>query len=160
MSAKLIIFNLLNIYLTSDHSILRGVFKTTFFNQNHNLQSFNSFSSQFHQPTNLLEAVKLPPRKNQRKITKEFFMSDSTHKKVIQTIDKIENSICNQNEVNLLWDDVKQIFSDELCSLPDLPSSSSKGGNRKLRKSQPFWNEELSNIWKDVCKSEKEIYKL
>ena len=43
-----------------------------------------------------------------------------------------------------------------MAKLPDLPTSSAKNANKKLRKSQPFWNEELEGYWKEVCKTEKE----
>ena len=43
-----------------------------------------------------------------------------------------------------------------MSKLPDLPTSSSNKNRKKFRKSQPFWNDELQNIWMDVCKTENE----
>ena len=42
-----------------------------------------------------------------------------------------------------------------MSKLPDLPQSIDKKGRRQKRKSQPFWNEELGNLWKIRCQKEK-----
>ena len=39
--------------------------------------------------------------------------------------------------------------------LPNLPSSLNKKQNKLLRKSQPFWNEDLETHWKKTCQLEK-----
>ena len=39
--------------------------------------------------------------------------------------------------------------------MPELPSSSFKKQNRKFKKSNKFWNDELENLWLESCKAEK-----
>ena len=55
-----------------------------------------------------------------------------------------------------MWLEVKNIFVLELSKLPDLPTSNSNKNKKRFRKSQPFWNDELQGIWKEVCRTEKE----
>ena len=40
--------------------------------------------------------------------------------------------------------------------LPNIPQSHSKKANNKRRKAHPFWNDELSDLWKDRCIKEKQ----
>ena len=47
------------------------------------------------------------------------------------------------------------IFLIEMSKLPDLPSSNSKKGRRQKRKSKPFWNQELNDLWVIRCDKEK-----
>ena len=50
---------------------------------------------------------------------------------------------------------MKHLFLSEMAKLPDLPNSQNKNAKNKFRKSKEFWNDELEEIWKNVCKTEK-----
>ena len=99
---------------------------------------------------------KRKPKKNLNKIDSHFFMSEETSNQVIQTIMKLELNIKNQQEIDSLWNEVKELLLKEMSKLPDLPTSSNKNNNKILKKSQPFWNAELDQIWKEVCRTERE----
>ena len=83
-------------------------------------------------------------------------MNEDVSKQVQSTIDRISNTIENQVEINLIWDKIKTIFLGEMSKLPDLPKSSDSKCNKNFQKSQPFWNEELGSIWREVCRTERE----
>ena len=66
---------------------------------------------------------------------------------------EIENK--NQLEIDSLWGEIKGLFLGEMSKLPDLPTSKNKKNRKNFNKSQPFWNDELSYIWKEVCRTER-----
>ena len=41
-----------------------------------------------------------------------FFMSDEINEQVLQAIERIENSIKTQNNINILWGEIKSLFID------------------------------------------------
>ena len=82
-------------------------------------------------------------------------MSDEIKAQVEATIVRLESIVQNQSVLDNLWLSVKQLLLDELDTLPDLPKSNQKKKNRNFRKSQPFWNNNIEDAWKEVCRSEK-----
>ena len=42
-----------------------------------------------------------------------------------------------------------------MCNLPTIPNAYGKKLKKSYRKSQPFWNEELENLWFAACQAEK-----
>ena len=88
-------------------------------------------------------------------------MSIEMNTQVENTILKLETVVQNQCKLDQAWSGVKSLLISELDSLPDLPTSNNKKQNHKFKKSQPFWNENLTAAWKDVCQSEKDylLYK-
>ena len=78
-------------------------------------------------------------------------MGREVEKQVQETILKLENAINNQTELDRLWCEVKCLLMNELDSLPDLPTSNSKKQKNKFRKSQPFWNENLTLVSLEGC---------
>ena len=95
------------------------------------------------------------PKKNLSKIDSNFFMSEDINNQVLETIMRLENGLKNQQEIDRLWVEVKELFLNEMSKLPDLPTSSNKKSNKNLKKSQPFWNDELEQIWREVCRTER-----
>ena len=98
---------------------------------------------------------KRPPKKNLKNLDKNFLMGEENFQQVLQTIQHLETTIKNQNEIDSLWGEVKNVFLIEMTKLPNLPSSNSNSNRKSFKKSQPFWNEELEHYWKQVCWSEK-----
>ena len=76
----------------------------------------------------------------------DFFMSQEISNKVQETILKLENRIENQNELDILWCEIKSLLLNELNSLLDLPTSNSKRKNKQFEKSQRFWNENIESV--------------
>ena len=83
-------------------------------------------------------------------------MSNEVHQQVLNTIEKLENIVCNQAKIDTLWEEIKKLFLNELSLLPDLPKSNSKKSSSKFKKCRTFWNQELANCWQSVCSTEKE----
>ena len=63
----------------------------------------------------------------------------------------------NQAKIDTLWSKIKELFLGELKTLPLLKGGNCKSDKRKLRKSSPFWNDELTNLWSNTCLAEKEF---
>ena len=82
-------------------------------------------------------------------------MSNETLELVLLTISRLQNIVDTKEEINELWSEVKQIFLSEMSTLADIPQSNLKKQNRKFRKSKPFWNQELEQLWSNSCKAEK-----
>ena len=82
-------------------------------------------------------------------------MSDEIRASIMSTIERIESLEQNQSGIDTLWGDVKSLFLNEMNKLPDLPQSNNKNLNKMLRKSQPFWDTELENLWRLACHAEK-----
>ena len=128
-----------------DHSILRGIFSS-------------SLPKQFveTQPKEVNLSQHLPKKRNLKKINLDtFFLSDEIRQQVIQTIEKLENVGDHQLEIDNCWAEIKNLFKNELKTLPEMPKSGFKKNNGKFRKSTPFWNEELANLWQNLCANEK-----
>ena len=136
-----------------DHSILKGLFETSFYEKS----SQTMFPQHFPKiipPKNEIPSNR-PNRKNLKKMPENFFMTDEVHAQVMQTITKIEEAQSTQLEIDQLWSEIKNLFSQELNKIPCLPTSNNKKQNRLFRKSQPFWNPDLEELWKSTCRMEK-----
>ena len=57
-------------------------------------------------------------------------MSDEIRLQVENTILKLENIVQNQDQLNHLWGDIKNLLLKELDSLPDIPNSKNKNQNK------------------------------
>ena len=103
----------------------------------------------------------LPPKqhkkvkKNLSKIDQSFFMSEETFQLILLTINRLENIVNTKAEIDQLWSEIKNVIISEMNSLPELPMSNSKKQNRKFKKSNKFWNEELEILWLETCSTEK-----
>ena len=82
-------------------------------------------------------------------------MSEEISQHVLNTINRLETGRKNQTEIDRLWGEIKMLFLNEMSKLPDLPTSSNKKSNRSFKKSQPFWNTDLEQLWKEVCRTER-----
>ena len=133
-----------------DHSILSGTFISSHFKFS---QAENCSFEPFNKDPEIENKKK---RKNLKKVNDTFFMSEETRLLVVDTIARLENQIENQGEINRLWKEIKQLFLNEMEKLPDIPTSNSKKMKRNFRKLQPFWNDELRNLWFFACQAEKQ----
>ena len=143
-------FKLLPPISIPDHSILSGMFVTSFFEIGKNFELFDSKNKEFIQEQNATK----PPRKNLSKINNKFMMSKETLELILQAIKKLEVKVDTKKEIDLLWNEVKQVLLSEMNSLPDIPRTNCKKLNRKFRKSKPFWNQELESLWFKTCEAE------
>ena len=148
--------NLLNVQPPKslpDHSILKGTFETSFFEK----CSQPIFPQHF---PNLIPSDTVAPsnrtnKKNLSKMPRDFFMTAEIHQQVLQTITNIEIAESTKVEINQLWAQIKNLFSAELGKLPNVPKSKNNKQNKLFRKSQPFWNSDLEELWRTTCQVEK-----
>ena len=134
-----------------DHSILSCTFATSFYDFGKNYENTNSNKKASELPIK----PKGKNKKNLSKINNTFFMSKETTNLVLFTINKLENQVNTKTEIDTLWLEIKNIFLNEMDSLPNLPTSNLKNQNSKFKKSQSFWNQELEGLWLDTCTAEK-----
>ena len=134
-----------------DHSMLVSTFQTSFFN---NFINIHLKCPSNEQNNKFIFSQVHPRRKNIKKVDQSFMMSDSVHQNILQTINKLENIQNNQTELDNLWSEVKYIFLQEMPSLPNLPNCQNKKSNKGFRKSQAFWNQELSTLWQVLFQAE------
>ena len=135
-----------------DHSILKGTFITSFYENSSQSSTQNFPNLILHQSTNASSRTK---KKNLKKMPKDFYMSTEIRQQVLFTIDRIETAESTQQEINHLWSEIKNLFSEELDNIPDVPTSNNKKQKKLFRKSQPFWNADLAELWKVACQAEK-----
>ena len=121
-----------------DHSILRGSFCTSF--------SKKAISSRPIQVSSVKH--NLPPKRNLKMMNSEtFFLNNEIKQKVVETIQRLEHALNQQQEIDRYWTDIKKLFLDEMETLPIISKSACKKNNKKARKSTTFWNDELANLW-------------
>ena len=135
-----------------DHSILTATFTTSYFDFPQSVQSsFEPFNNIKENPQ------KKAQRKNLKKIDQTFLMGENNRQLVLNTIaiDRLENVVKNQRNVDELWKGIKDLFINEMENLPNIPSIKNKKLKKTFRKAQPFWNNELGNLWNLTCQAEK-----
>jgi hypothetical protein len=134
-----------------DHSILRGTFFTSFYENNAKQNFPCNFPRHIHvnNPTG-----SRPPKPNLKKMTTTFFMTNEINEQVLQAIERIESTLKTQNNINILRGKNKNLFINQLEKLPTLPAPGNKKQKKLFRKSQPFWNDDLANLWNITCQAE------
>ena len=73
-------------------------------------------------------------KKNLKKMDSDFFMSDEITNQVLETIRRLEFVDKNQQEIDNLWGEIKDLFLNEMSKLPDLPTSMNNKNRRNLKK--------------------------
>ena len=136
-----------------DHSLLFGIFETSFYGKSSEKVISSGFNKKNIETTNT--ASTRQKKKNLKKMPANFFMSEEIRLKVFETITRIESSQSTRDEVNNLWSSIKDLFLSELNKLPNIPISTNKKQNKLFRKSQPFWSNDLEALWKTTCQIEK-----
>ena len=142
-------FHLLPPKSVPDHSILSGTFVTSFYGADKLNEEGNKSDQEILILKNMTE------RRNLSKIDQSFFMDESIRNAIIATIERIESASKSQVEIDALWHEIKGLFITEMSNLPLIPIANGKKLKRSYRKSQPFWNEELENLWFAACQAEK-----
>jgi hypothetical protein len=105
-------------------------------------------------PTVPAQCTKDKNRKNIRKINQDFLSSPEIIKLIDDKITKLESLSHSQSQVDIIYSEITSIFMDEINKLPDISDSKSKSARRSFRKSAPFWNQELRDLWDSRCECE------
>ncbi len=83
----------------------------------------------------------------------DFITSEETQQLITQTIIRLENESNNQDDIDLLYQDVCDIYYNDLKSnAPHCLGTVSK--KRYKHRPKPWWNDELSALWQSLLKAE------
>ncbi len=84
-----------------------------------------------------------------------FLSSDMSRQAILTCIDKIETARAEQDEIDSLYTDFCNVYYDELNKFFVCKSMNTAAKKRMRHSSKPYWNDELFDLWKRVCESEK-----
>ena len=73
----------------------------------------------------------------------------------MNTINRIEVSLKSQADIDKTWHEIRYMFLKEMESLPNIRPPECKNLKKAYRKMQPFWNDDLANLWFSACQAEK-----
>ena len=90
---------------------------------------------------------------------KDFLISENTRQKVIDTVNRIENSIHINQDVQSAYNDFHKLITDEMED--ELPILNRRNTENRRAKSlyKPYWNQTLQDQWNLTCRCEKEWLK-
>ena len=134
-----------------DHSLLSFCFLPSV---NCNTQSIEANELQCKQPS-IEEQSNYCPRKFYFTRMKEKFMSNPEWAdKIDMAITNLESKVTSQNHLNSLYDSLCSIIQTEMKEYIPYRGNNQKL-NKKFKYSKPYWNEELTKLWKDMSAKEK-----
>ena len=84
-------------------------------------------------------------------------MSQETLELVLATITKLQTIVDTNEELDVLWAEVKNIFVSEMSKLPDIPRSNYINRTGNLEKANHFGMKNLSIYGLKVAKLKKRI---
>ena len=103
-----------------------------------------------------LKAAK--PRYKLNKIPEHFLNNPQWQDELIRLIDRIESCRENQTAIDDVYTDlVKSVIHEMDSKIPQKPTNTCPKKHNKIR--QPFWNDKLNELWKQVCQAEKQFKK-
>ena len=76
-----------------------------------------------------------------------------------ETIHKIESQELDQTHIDRIYKDICDIYYTELNNKVRFKYISKKNKKRYRHSPKEWWNDNLENLWKDLCASEKEYLK-
>ena len=141
-----------------DHSILEFDFIPHFINQLHNHDNpteTNNVESESN--TTITQDPKIDryfTRHKIRNMPVNFLQSDVARQALIECIQNIENAHAVQNEIDDMYKNVCNMYYNEMDVWFNVNHISNSGRKKFRNSSKPFWNEELTNMWKDLCYAE------
>jgi len=121
-----------------DHSLLYCDFKTSV-----KLETKSNIANNHDNKNTKYKVTNVP---------NDFLVNDEIRQKLLQTIDKIENYIKTENDIQHAYDEFENLIKDEMKNKLSTYKCNS-GIKRKNYK--PYWNDELGNQWSKVCETEK-----
>ena len=94
------------------------------------------------------------------KLSDTFFESDHIRNVINNTITRINQAQINTEHITETYQNLIEGLHEKMDEVLDLKKVSQHKLKQKNPKySKPFWNEELSLLWKEACKAEKEFLK-
>jgi hypothetical protein len=136
-----------------DHSILKCTVELSpFMNTKTTQKSIHTTSTGINWSGEQLKRFRMD------KLNDGFFKSTRIQSALRNTINSIENNRTSATEISKIYEELTseiQQHMEEVLDVKNLNKTTTK--NRKAKHHKPFWNENLSTLWKETCKVEKEF---
>ena len=144
-----------------DHSVLQLKIYTGYSTHAQNSESdINANESNEKQEGNDKEFLKrYYLRYNVRNIKNDFMQSEVCRQAILLNIDKILESRALQSDIDKMCDDFCNSYYDEMGKCFKIRNIYPQSKKRLKRSVKPFWNDNLQNLWKVLCKNENEFIK-
>ncbi|XP_053402567.1 uncharacterized protein LOC128557926 [Mercenaria mercenaria] len=91
-------------------------------------------------------------------VGREFLADPEVQREVFHTIDQLESAVVSQVGLNEAYDRFVNIVHVEMSSKLEqkvITISANRRTGKKLRVKKPWWSEQLTVLWTDLCKAEK-----
>ena len=113
---------------------------------------------------------KLPNTDNQQDVRVSFTKFDrnvpddflsARHNEINEYINTLEGEITTQEHINKAYSDLVVFVKDEMINKIDHRQINAVIGhnNKKRKVKKPWWNDQLTELWNNVCKAEKHMLK-
>ena len=89
---------------------------------------------------------------NLKLVPENFLLSDQSQTALVKVIERLEQNIQMREEIDNLYDDLCDLIVKEMNNV--IPFKDCKEGKR-FKSHKPYWNEELSVLWKKLVTSRK-----
>ena len=93
-----------------------------------------------------------------RDLDNQFLLSNSAQAAIQQCIHRIESQADDQSEIDRTYDQFCKVFYDEMDKTLKCKNTG-KVAKKRYRVYKPFWNDELTKLWKIVRDTEKKYLK-
>ena len=132
-----------------DHSMLILTCRFSYVGQYTNCKT-NLHSNQNYAPCSSQSKIY-----NFGSVTNDFLNNETWKRYLSDTIDKLDKLANNQVEVDEVYSELcKVLFSEMDCHL-EVKTVFNKRVRKRLKVNKPFWDEELTTLWKKMRGSEK-----
>lgn len=86
----------------------------------------------------------------------QFMSSELVRQAIVECIDIIEHTRAVQADVDNSYQEVCNIYYNEMDKWLTYKNINPSAKRRLRHSVKPFWNDELQNLWNDLCKTENE----
>ncbi len=93
-------------------------------------------------------------RYNVRNMPIDFFNSDMARQAILQCIENIEATRALQDDIDTMYDNFCNLYYKEMDTWFKSRNINNCARKRFRNSSKPFWNEQLSQLWSEICIAE------
>ena len=98
-------------------------------------------------------------RFNVSNLPNNFLGREETRTEIVKLIDDIHVTRKNQGEIDDIYSRFCLLYHNEMKSLLKCKTIYPSTGKGRNRKTKPYWNDSLTQMWQDVCDKEKKYLK-
>ncbi len=109
--------------------------------------------------TNNINTDNTQPRYNVKNVPGDFFASAESCQKLLDLIHEQELARENQCKIDECYDNLISVIFQEMDRYLPKVYGHGKTSSKRFKVKKPFWNENLKNLWTDMCNKEKEFLK-